>query len=205
MKATRQAFTLIEVLIALVIFAILATITSSAMYYAFTTRTRVSEQAEQLMRLQLAITLIERDISQVANRAVRGEEMRLFPAFTGEVNYIEFTRGGMVNPTAVEKRSTMKRIAILCQNGQLIRRSWPALDTPKRNNYEDKVLLDKLTNCHFAYLNETLQLLNAWHANALPNTNTPSLPKAVQLSFTLPTWGKGSFLFILPEGLYAKI
>lgn len=200
-----RAFTLIEVLIALVVFAILATITSSAMYYAFTTRTRVTEQAERLMDLQLAISLIERDISQIANRPVRGDSMQLFPAFVGKAAYVELTRGGMSNPGATEKRSTMKRVAILCENGQLIRRSWAVLDAPLRANFENKVLLNHISACHFSYLNDHLQLLNEWRANTLPNKpNSLMFPKAVQLSLTLSDWGKGSFLFILPEGLYAK-
>lgn len=201
-----SAFTLIEVLIALVVFAILATITSSAMYYAFTTRSRVTEQAERLMTLQLAITLIERDIQQIANRPTRGDQMHLSPAFTGEKEYVEMTRGGLTNPGSSEKRSTMKRIAILCRNGQLIRRSWPVLDTPKRSNFEDRVLLDSITDCQFAYLDESLQVLSEWRAPAnLANTMTqPSLPKAVKLALTLKDWGKASFLFVLPEGLYAK-
>ena len=49
-----KGFTLIEILIALTVFAILATITSSTLYYAFNTRTRVNEQSERLSTLQLA-------------------------------------------------------------------------------------------------------------------------------------------------------
>ncbi|NYQ85965.1 GspJ family T2SS minor pseudopilin variant LspJ, partial [Escherichia coli] len=66
----NKGFTLIEILIALTVFAILATITSSTLYYAFNTRTRVNAQAERLNALQLAISIIQQDTSQTVERAI---------------------------------------------------------------------------------------------------------------------------------------
>lgn len=199
----NAAFTLLEILVALTVFAILATITSTAMYHAFNTRSRVTVQAERLMTLQLALTLIERDIQQAANRAIRTHDMRVLPAFIGGADAMELTRGGLTNPNSSDKRSTLKRIALICRNTQLIRRSWPTLDRVNHNDYEDKRLLDHLLGCKLAYLNDHLQVLSEWHATAMPGSQkTAPLPKAVQLTLTLSDWGKASFLFILPEGLY---
>src|SRR5437660_10088382 len=105
-----KGFTLIEILIALTVFAILATLTSSSLYYAFNIRTRVNAQAERLNTLQLAISIIQQDISQTVERGVRGNEMRLFPVFIGRAKYLELTPDGHVNPDALETRSTLKRI-----------------------------------------------------------------------------------------------
>lgn len=198
-----QGFTLLEILIALTVFAILATFTSSALYYAFNTRARLSMQAERLIHLQLAITLIERDIEQVAARAVRGNNMQLFPAFIGKANYVELTRDGLPNPHYQENRSTLKRIALLCKNNRLIRRTWNSLDTPNRQNFADKILLDQVNYCRFAYLNNRLELLPEWREYfTSPQQKIEPFPRAVQLSLTLANWGKASFLFILPEALY---
>lgn len=200
----QHGFTLLEILIALAVFAILATITSSAMYYAFNTRARVNEQADRLNTLQLAVTLIERDVEQIVARAIRGNEMHLFPAFIGQHQYLELTRNGIVNPNSEEKRSSLKRIAYVCQNNQLLRRSWESLDTTNRKLYEDKVLLDNIVNCKFAYLNHSLQVLPEWRENALQqNQQSEPLPKAIQFTLTLKDWDKMSLLFIIPEALYA--
>lgn len=194
-----------EILIALTVFAILAAITSSAMYNAFTTKSRVTKQADDLLTLQLAITLIEKDTQQIINRSVLGSGMHLFPAFIGKNNYMELTRGGLTNPDSNEQRSTLVRVAILCNEQSLVRRTWLALDTPDRNQYEDKVLLKNLNRCQLAYLNENLQVLPEWHATSLPqDKELPKLPKAVQLTLGFKDWGKASFLFIIPQGLYAK-
>lgn len=201
----KTGYTLIEVLIALSVFAILAVITSTAMYNAFTTRARVNEQAEQLNALQLTMTMIERDTKQMIDRPVRGENMQLISSFIGSPQYTEFTRDGVVNPNSGEKRSTLKRVAYLCQNEQLVRRSWPMLDSPNRNNYSDRVLLDNLVQCQFAYLSRNRQVLSEWRSGALQQNQVKEpLPTAIQLKFKLRHWGILDRLFIVPEALYGK-
>jgi general secretion pathway protein J len=199
-----QGFTLLEVLIALTVFAILATITSSSLYYAFTTRTRVNEQSDRLGALQLAISIIEQDSIQTVERGIRGNEMRLFPPFIGRLQYIELTRDGNVNPKSMEKRSTLIRVAYLCEGNKLLRRTWASLDPKDRNTFEDKILIDNLKECHFNYLNKNLQLLPEWREQArIPNQHPETLPQAIQVNASLTDWGEMNLLFVIPGALYA--
>jgi len=201
----HRGFTLLEILIALSVFAILATITSSAMYHAFNTRDKVSTQADRLNNLQLAMAIIRRDTQQIVERSVRGNEMHLFAPFIGHPNYIEFTRGGEVNPLGNARSSTLKRVAYLCRNGQLIRRSWDVLDTPTRNQSQDKRLLDNMSQCSFAYLAHNHQVMPEWREYALKqDQRQETLPTAIQFTLNLKDWGKMSALFIIPEALYAE-
>lgn len=200
-----KGFTLLEILIALSVFAILATITSSALYHAFNTRSHVNQQAERLNNLQLAMSIIRRDTQQILERSVRGNELHLFPPFTGQSNYIEFTRGGMVNPFNNALRTTLQRVAYLCRKDQLIRRSWEVLDSPNRNQPQDKILLDNLNQCHFAYLAHNHQTLTEWHEFALKqDQRQETLPSAIQFSLNLTDWGKMTILFTIPEALYVE-
>lgn len=200
-----SGFTLIEILVALAVFSILATLTASAMYYAFNTRSRISAQAERLLNLQLAISTIERDIAQAASRAVRGDNMQLFPAFTGQADYMELTRSGMANPGSLEKRSTLKRVALFCKNNKMTRRSWERLDLVNKAEFLDRVLLENVSRCQFTYLSSDLQFLSEWRGSLMPETkpSAETLPKGVQITLTLRDWGEMSLLFVLPEGLYA--
>jgi general secretion pathway protein J len=200
----KMGFTLIEILIALAVFAILATITSSILYYSFNTRSRVNQQADRLNDLQLALLLVQRDTAQAIARPIRGNEMQLFPAFIGEGQYLELTKLGYANPNEDEKRSHLQRIAYVCREGTLLRRSWPMLDSANRNDYHEKILLNNLVDCRFAYLNQTLQVLTQWRENALQQNQQPEpLPKAIQFNFTLKDWGEFNFLAVIPSALYS--
>jgi general secretion pathway protein J len=205
MKTNRQTgFTLLEILVALAVFAILATITSTAMYHAFTTRTRVTTQADHMNELQLAISLIQQDTLQIVDRSVRGNNLHQFPPFTGLSHYVEFTRGGFVNPENQSQNSSLKRIAFRCQDDKLIRRSRDMIDSPNRSHYQDKVLLTHLKKCHLSYLAHNRQQLTEWQAYALKqNQNNESLPAAIQLNITMGNQGNSSLLFIIPEARHA--
>lgn len=202
-KHSKQGFTLIEVLIALVVFAILATITSSAMYQAFNTRTRIAAQTNALSAIQLALTIITRDTQQIIERPVRTKAMRLLSPVIGHPHYFEFTRAGLPNPNGLEPRSTLQRVALLCTKHTLIRRSWDSLDDPTRKHYEDKILLDHLDQCKFAYLNHTRDILSEWRAGAVQvNQKKEPLPIALQLTLNIQGQGNMSLLFALPKALY---
>jgi len=194
----QHGFTLIEIIIALAIFATIATITSSILYQSFQVQTRVTSQSEQLNMLQLTQVLLRRDTAQFIPRPVRGNEMHQFPAFIGQRQYVEFTRTGAINPLNVEQRSNLKRIAYLCQANQLIRRIWTQLDTPNRDDYQDTILLDHLRQCQFAYLGPHRHIIATWYSPAPSNAMSAptSYPSAVQLT-TQNSWGKMVSLFPL--------
>ena len=194
---TNRGYTLIEIMIALAVFAILATITATSMLHAFDTRARVNIQSDQLNTLQIALTLISRDVTQIIPRAVIGTDMHLFAPFIGTSNAIEFTRGGIVNPDEMEPRSTLKRVALICRGTTLIRRTWTHLDAPTRKHYQDKRLLNNLKTCSFSYLNNNRQTLAEW------GSNTEILPIAVQFNLSITHWGNMNLLFSIPEALYA--
>ena len=195
----KKGFTLIEILIALAIFSLLASLTAYSIFYAFNTKTSVAKQAERLNNLQMALLLIERDILQIVLRTVNLKGSQVFPAFIGEPQYFEFTRGGWANPNSQEKRSQLRRVAILCQKNTLLQRTWFSLDSFERSSYEDQVLLTNLRSCQFSYLNQNLQSLSAFQPNQEP------LPKAIQMQLRLGDWGKMSYLFIIPGALYHEL
>lgn len=198
-----KGFTLIEILIALAVFAILSAMTALSMSHAFNTRERVSQQIDRLSEIDFSITRMNRDANQITARPVRDEQMRLKPAFIGQDNYMEFTRSGLTNPNAFEKRATLKRIAFLCNKNELVRRSFARLDSASAHAYEDKVLISHLKSCAFTYLTPQNQWSDQWLNITNTRQNTPqSLPKAVQISLRLADLGKLSLVFVIPEGLY---
>lgn len=206
-----SGFTLIELLIALFIFAILATITATSLHNILQTQKIVRVQAKQLQQLELMLSLMEQDINAMIQRPVYGGDFQFFPAFIGRSNYIEFSRGGLPNPQGIEKRSTILRLAWLCQNHQLIRRTWERSDTPQREQYHDQVLLKSVSNCTFAFLDRKLRTWNDWKdirvedkilENSMSSDKPERLPKAVQFNLTTKKFGNGSFLWPITPAVY---
>ena len=199
----NKGYTLIEVMIALSVFAVIAALSSGVMYHVFDIRGRVAMQANQLGELQFALTLIEHDTIQFIPRTVRTKDAHVFSSFTGTHQYMEFTRGGQVNPKGLALRSTLKRVAFLCNHKQLIRRSWNVLDTLNRKDYEDKVLLSNLETCSFFYVSRNHQMMPEWRAYKIEqNQRMEFVPSAIQITINPAGWGKMTFLFVLAEGLY---
>lgn len=199
-----KGFTLIEILVALTIFAILAAMSASSLYNAFTTKEKLSKTTDKLTEIQLALNIMERDLLQVIKRPIYGNEMHQFSFFIGEPSYLEFTKTGLVNPQMLAKRAKMERIALVCNQGKLFRRRWNVLDTPNRKNYQDKLLLANLKHCEFKYYDPNLQQLSNWQGSELTrNQQNFAFPKAVQFKFNIEGLGQMTYLFIIPVGLYA--
>lgn len=201
-KKDSKGFTLLEILIALTIFTIVAFITTTALNQTLNAEKRIHTHADEWNTLQRAIIIFKHDVQQAINRSVRGNEMHVFAPFVGESTYFEFTRGGVTNPTH-QTQTNMERIAFLCDQGKLIRRRWEALDTPRRNQTQDKILLENLKQCRFDFLASNHQVLPVWHAYAVQqDQRTIALPMAVRLTIEVKNQGNMSLLLILPGGVY---
>lgn len=201
----KRGFTLIEIMIALIVFAILAMITSSVLVQTLHIQERVNAHNDDTVKLELTLSLLQQDTTHFISRAVRGNEMHLFPSIIAQPTYIEFTRGGILNPLATEQRSELARVAYVCENHQLIRRVWQQLDTPDRQDFRDTMLLSDLKQCRFDYMGLHNQFVETWYqAAAEPRRAIPFfLPKAIRVKLQQqPAETPSLFLFIIPEGVY---
>jgi general secretion pathway protein J len=201
----EEGYTLIEVIVALAIFAIVSTMTAGVMLQAFETKKRLAAQTDVFNELHVIVTLMRRDIAQITNRAIRGSEGRLYPPFIGESNYTEFTRSGYVNPNGVLQSSGLKRVAYLCGHGQLTRRSWAAVDSPSRKDITDQVMLEHLKHCSLAYFSKSHEHMPSWRPYAASQEQKSTfIPAAIELSIELERYGAATFLFPIPEGMYGE-
>lgn len=189
----NKGFTLLEIVIAVAVFAVIASISSSVLYQSLQTKERSNQKVNLINAMQLTFAIFSKDTRQIVTRPVRGNQMHLFPSFIGESDYLEFTRGGDVNPSAIEQRSTLVRVAYLCKDNDLIRRIWNQLDTTDRDAYQDKILLSNLKFCSFAYIGMHQNIMSSWYQYTSRRKNittTSPLPEAVQLTLNIQNMGK---------------
>ena len=97
----QRGFTLLEVLIAIAIFALLAMATYRMLDSVLQTDRGQRQQEQRLRELTRAMAAFERDLLQVRLRPVRDPLGDLLPALrgsSGRDTQLEFTRSGWRNP-----------------------------------------------------------------------------------------------------------
>jgi len=191
----NKGYTLIEVVIALAIFAVLSVMSVGLISRAFDVRERLSQHHTPISELQLAITRIQLDLQQVVPRAVRDASAELHDAFEGSDQGFEFSRGGLLATQNTDNPSSIRRAAFACEEHALVRKSWKTLDGYHQEQAASEILLSDLDACEFSYLSR-----KKWASVVFQRRSTP-FPGAVRLSITHKKLGKAKFIFLIPAGM----
>lgn len=194
-------FTLLELLVAVAILALIAVGAYRLLSDTIKVREQGQKQEQQLRDLQKALTLMQRDLQQVAPRAIRDEFGDKQPAFyLPQKNVLEFSRGGWRNPLQ-EARSNLVRIRYRLEDGKLLRERWNVLDRADQTPPQKIVLLEGVTDFSVQAVangNRT----DTWPPLTQSGGSRQSVPspQAVEFSFSLPAWGLIKRIILLPPG-----
>ena len=200
----QRGFTLIEILIALAVFAIIASFTSYILAQSFDLDKRLKILRIQQHKLEIALILLRRETQQIINRPVRGNEQSLIPALIAHSDLLEFTRNGNSNPNAQEQRSTLKRVAYLCSHQKLIRRTWALLDAPDRRQFHSQILLDNVKSCSFTYMDAKHRAHSQWKIISKDRKEQIApFPISIICHLSMQNLGKMDIVLPLPAGFYA--
>lgn len=196
---TRQrvaGFTLLEIIVAVAIFGIVSAVAYSGLNAVLNTQSETRQHAERLNALQRALTLIETDFEQAAPRSVRDRYGDRQPALQGNVDGVNLTRAGHLNPMG-QPRSAFQRIGYrLNEDGQLVRRTWTGLDQPIDPSPHDAVLLDHVDAFSVTYTTgPDSDWVEQWPPTGAQIPNQV-LPLAVKVTLKLPEY-KGEIVRIL--------
>lgn len=217
MRGPSVGFTLLELLVALAIFAIIAVLAYGGLNTVLTVRAHTDAQAAQLRQLQMAFSRLQQDISQYVARPVRNAYGDSDPALLASATQLTLTRTGWTNPLA-QPRSVLQRVQYRWQDETLWRDHWQVLDQAQDSSPYALPLLSPITAIEWQFLDQQLTWHRQWPPaktlNTVPlptaSTETPaaaeaSAPRllAIELRLTLPQWGELTRLFAVAEGQYA--
>lgn len=196
MRAQR-GFTLLELLMAIAIFGLVAAMAYGGLNTVLSARERIAAESERLAELETALLMLGRDVSQAVNRPVRDSLGDTLPSLQGgEALPLELTRAGWANPTG-RARSTLQRITWGVEEEHLVRAGWPVLDRAHDTEPFKTPLLDGVRGF-------TLEFLAAdreWHERWPPPDGAgDEMPIALRIGLDLEAWGTITRLFRLPGG-----
>ena len=181
-RSRYSGFTLLELLIAIAIFGLLA----AGCYRLFKSVSNTHEVTSGLWaqsgELQRAMAILQSDLSQLAIRPIRNNFGDHEPALTtsAQSSLVAFTRHGWRNHIGA-KRSELQRVSYVFDSGRLLRRYWETLDRAPDTPYREQVLLDNIQGFTLKFRDHKKR----WHESWPPVSDKQSermkiLPAAVE-------------------------
>ena len=194
---SQRGFTLIEVLVAIAIAAILTVMAFTAMRQGLEHREVIKTRAARLAAVQATMRAFVQDFSQIQPRPVReplgqGYQPAVVGA-TGAMPGVAFTRGGWSNPVG-SQRSTLERVRYVLSDGVLYREHWNVLDAQLQPDPVRRTLLAGVQDFQVSYMDDSRTWQESWPPQATASTNGErqwrARPIAIRVTLVLQDWGE---------------
>ena len=176
-RSAEHGFTLIEMIIALLIFGMLAAAGVSLLTFSVRAQAAATERLDAVANDQRMASLLASDLAQAVPRITRdviGANQRAFTGTNGVgvVPMLRYVRGGWSNPDG-NPRASIQRVEIALDQGRLERRTYMMADGATAG--PPMVLADTVENVRLRYRDKGI-----WKP-VWDDPNPVSLPKAVEL------------------------
>jgi len=213
-RDSQRGFTLVEVLIALAITAVVSTLAYSSLSAVVNAVDSIRESVERTSEINRAWMIISRDINHFVTRPVRDEFGDEEPALVGGPAArftLSLTRTGWHN-FARHPRSNMERVNYRLEDEALWRDSYPVLDRVADSEPREVLLLQGVEYLELRFLATLGQLqflsdssdvdTRNWAENWVLDSSVPGTrllpPVAIEVRLQLDDIGEMRRLYALP-------
>lgn len=202
--AKQAGFTLVELVLALAITALIGAAAYASLAAASQSRQAYSERAAQLASVQRFFTVIGNDLRQAAaieNLDQSSERQAAFLLESGSANPLTFNRRGWHNPLA-SQRSELQRVFYRIEGDDLMRGYWLGFDRVDDNLLREQLLLPAIEEFSLRVLPPAASdrldraWLDSWPLDDL--TQGRALPAAVEVRVVIKNLGELSRIYELP-------
>jgi general secretion pathway protein J len=202
-----RGFTLIEVVIAMFIAAIMFAIGYGAINQALRDRESLNVSQARVSEIQRGMRIVAQDFGQISDRPARDVTGtgQLMPAVIGDARnetLVIFSRNGWSNPAGIQ-RPAEQRVRYRFVDGSLVREHWLSVDPALNAEPHARVLLTRVKAVEIRFLDPlSRQWSNEWPTAAPTGPVTPAnvhllsaRPLAIEFTVVLEDWGRIQRLF----------
>ncbi len=194
----QRGFTLVEMLVALTIFALMSVLAYRGLNAALQTRAHLTEDNRRWRDIALTLAQLEQDMGLAVNRPVRGSGGLPLPALVGNAQafgtndaQLSFSRMGMAWQSGV--LADVQRHGYRLNKGTLEQLVWPVLDQAPRSEPAVHPLLERVRRFELRYLDGSGNWQSRW-----PLPGMAALPAALEVVLELDGGVAVTRVFALP-------
>lgn len=196
----ERGFTLIEVMVSLLIFGMLAAAGVAILSFSIRAQAATGIKLDDIAALNRTVSALSADLAQATSRATRDESGTTRPAFVGESGsgstpMLQFVRGGWSNLDGAA-RPGVQKVAYTLRNGAFERIAYPMLDGAEP--LPAAVLLTRVRQVSLRY-----RIKGAW-SDRWDGIGGVALPQAIELSLQRQDGTRFRQLFLVGTG-YAPL
>ena len=213
-RHVASGFTLVEVLVAMAITALISVMAYTGLSSALSGAESMRAAATRAHEINQALSMLSRDLRQVVNRPVVDELGQLSPAFSGgelASDSLVLTRAGWHNSTGAP-RSALQRVRWWLEDDQLWRGYFPVLDRTAGTEAVETTVLDDIERFEVRFLpalsvlesdrNDVIDRRN-WQDNWIIDFSQPGQlpapPAAVEVVMEVVGLGEVRRTYVLPS------
>lgn len=197
-RKKQTGFTLVEILIALAIFAIIGIAAATCLHQMIYYRNRLTSQAGEWRMLAITRLLMQKDISNTIHLDDQDLGAPLLPLFSGQSTDLTLTRWNHAQTAWIKDMPLFIGVKYSLADGDLQR----TIMLPGGKNFSSVIAQD-ISSIKWHYLDNNQQWQSSWQStssttNTDSNNTVTSLPQAIRVTLVIKNVGTIQWDFAKP-------